>query len=698
MFALVIILSFVFGQIIWAGPVSASGLSDGNIGGYFHIAGKKDKDKDKDKEPDPIEEPIEDEYTEVSGEIGADATWTLAASPYIVTGNVQVVKKKTLTIEAGVTVRFNQSTSLNIAGELIAVGTAEQPIYFTSNQDDPQAGDWNNIEFMTDAEGAKFNHDGSYKSGSIIKNSVIQYGGNNDTDVISILGDAPLIENNLIANGRHGIFNEGKDAVIRGNTIQDNSYNGIINSKNGVVIEDNIISNNGWYGIFSDGNNCVIENNTVTDNGLGGIYVHSGNNNAVSGNVVGNNDVFGIGVAGNNATVENNYVRGDNGRAIQFLGGHNIVIVDNTITDETVDDSYTDDSDYVVITENSAQESQGDSITIEWITSHPATSRVLYDTVSHPNPIEEVAPNYGYANSTIEDATLVTEHAVTISGLTPGTTYYTRAVSHGSPEMIGAEIIIATTIPDPVPAATPSSGGGGLVLIDTSPPTAPSGGFKIIINDGQAKTASRQVKLILDGGNEAKFLAISNNADFAGAIREDYVTAKDWTLTAGDGLKTVYARFYSQNGYATPAIADNITLDANYSAVVPQVLSMKIYLVDELIAATRYGQRSQKVRELQSGLKDLGFFKYYITGYYGPITRAAVEAHLVAKKQSGAAEDISETSKIDQLIASLKFGAWSDEVKQLQAELGKLNLFELQPTGFYGPITRASVKAYSVLK
>ena len=94
------------------------------------------------------------------------------------------------------------------------------------------------------------------------------------------------------------------------------------------------------------------------------------------------------------------------------------------------------------------------SVTIQWTTSHLATSRVLYDTVSHPDPITGTAPNYGYANSTTEDTAIVTNHSVIMNGLSAGTTYYMRPVSHGSPEILGDEIAITTN-------TQPSSGGGG---------------------------------------------------------------------------------------------------------------------------------------------------------------------------------------------------------------------------------------------
>lgn len=85
------------------------------------------------------------------------------------------------------------------------------------------------------------------------------------------------------------------------------------------------------------------------------------------------------------------------------------------------------------------------SATITWTTDQLSTSRVIYDTVSHGSLGS--APNYGYAFSSAEfdSVVKVTKHSVFITGLTPGTTYYFRAVSHGSPESVGSETSFATS-------------------------------------------------------------------------------------------------------------------------------------------------------------------------------------------------------------------------------------------------------------
>jgi len=80
------------------------------------------------------------------------------------------------------------------------------------------------------------------------------------------------------------------------------------------------------------------------------------------------------------------------------------------------------------------------SITLIWTTSYLSTSQVIYDTVPGKfklNPADGGGPpNYGYAYSKEGDDIFGSgkgmNHQVTITGLSPSTTYYYRAVSHGS--------------------------------------------------------------------------------------------------------------------------------------------------------------------------------------------------------------------------------------------------------------------------
>lgn len=71
------------------------------------------------------------------------------------------------------------------------------------------------------------------------------------------------------------------------------------------------------------------------------------------------------------------------------------------------------------------------SAIVRWTTNRAADSRVIYDTVSHPDISSATGPNFGYAFSTATSETnlKVTEHAVTVSGLSANTQYFYRVIS-----------------------------------------------------------------------------------------------------------------------------------------------------------------------------------------------------------------------------------------------------------------------------
>ncbi|MAZ41009.1 hypothetical protein CL654_02740 [bacterium] len=116
-----------------------------------------------------------------------------------------------------------------------------------------------------------------------------------------------------------------------------------------------------------------------------------------------------------------------------------------------------------------------------WVTNKPSTSRVVYGTSSVP--VLGDAPNYGYPFSTALDPTKVINHEVTLTGLTPDTTYYWRAVSSASPEKVGTEQDFGTDEEDDGDEG--GSNGGGGTTVTTS---GGGGGGTILLGGGQGGT------------------------------------------------------------------------------------------------------------------------------------------------------------------------------------------------------------------
>lgn len=96
--------------------------------------------------------------TPISGMINNDSMLRKSFSPYLVTGNLVVFPAGKLTIEPGVEVRFASNVKLEVRGKLIAEGTKNDTIIFTSNSDIIK-GSWTGIEIKNAQGGsASFNY------------------------------------------------------------------------------------------------------------------------------------------------------------------------------------------------------------------------------------------------------------------------------------------------------------------------------------------------------------------------------------------------------------------------------------------------------------------------------------------------------------------------------------------------------------
>jgi hypothetical protein len=107
-----------------------------------------------------------------------------------------------------------------------------------------------------------------------------------------------------------------------------------------------------------------------------------------------------------------------------------------------------------------------------------------------------------------------------------------------------------------------NSGGGTSGSVST-PNSFLGSRVSILINDGEYRTLLNQVVLTLDGGNNAKKMAISNGNTYVGVVQEPYTKTRQWVLPGKEGEKFVCVRFYDQNGYFSDMACDSIVYGAD---------------------------------------------------------------------------------------------------------------------------------------
>ena len=228
-----------------------------------------------------------------------------------ITGDVFVKEGVTLTIMPGTVIRFDSiapkleadggrnmlgldapyfpQAELIVRGRLIAVGTPDQPIVFTSSDKAAMPGAWGAVSLL-----------GS--NGNIIEFCRFYYAYNG---IHNHSSTAVVINNVFSQNGTAISFNkEGFEhpcwMFIEHNTITGNKSG--ISARNSIVnIAFNNISDNEFYGIWvKNGNDARIAYNDITRNGKG-IYLFKAEPTKISYNNIYDNVEYNIALAEENA-------------------------------------------------------------------------------------------------------------------------------------------------------------------------------------------------------------------------------------------------------------------------------------------------------------------------------------------------------------------------------------------------------------
>lgn len=218
--------------------------------------------------------------TNVSGNVSG--TWTLANSPYLVTGNIGVPSGQTLVIRPGVQVVFQGFYRFGITGQLVADGTVTQPIsfsYFDTTgwyNDQQMAGGWRGIYFAPLASA----NDSSRLEHCVVKDVKHGLNGNaNGYAALYIYGRGLTVRNcEFTHNQSKANASEGKIIVSGpsiGQTLTLEACNihhnrvrvaVLFNTGNALVQENEFSANIGGSTIWSLGGGLQFYYNDVHDN------------------------------------------------------------------------------------------------------------------------------------------------------------------------------------------------------------------------------------------------------------------------------------------------------------------------------------------------------------------------------------------------------------------------------------------------
>lgn len=191
--------------------------------------------------------------TAVIADITADTTWDLAGSPYIIQNDIHVASGITLTIDPGVVVKLSQDKLFWIDGKLLAEGTSDNKIVFTSIDDDAYGGDTGDGNLYTAIRGWEELVFTQAAVPSTLKYIIIRYSGggiefSHNTNF--------LVENIEVNNSSRGIIIADSDITIKNIDIK-NANTGLVIMENSHVYGSNINIENvtGEWGINIVGKN-----------------------------------------------------------------------------------------------------------------------------------------------------------------------------------------------------------------------------------------------------------------------------------------------------------------------------------------------------------------------------------------------------------------------------------------------------------
>jgi hypothetical protein len=248
------------------------------------------------------------------GPITQNTTWQ---GEVLVTNSVIVEPDVTLTILPGTLVKFQhyrgyrepeRRLSMQVEGSIVAIGTAAQPIYFTSDATDPQNGDWSMLRLVSPTGPTRFHY------------CIFEFAQHG----LNVWQASPEIVHSVFRwNNWEGVYFESySQPTFDYCQIYENGYNGLAAEQSNTIIMDYCeIWRNGTNGVHIDNSTGEVRRSRIHDNQANGLSVDDSGTLRALGDAIYNNQSCGIGVGegSNTVQVSNLSVYGNTG---EICGGY----------------------------------------------------------------------------------------------------------------------------------------------------------------------------------------------------------------------------------------------------------------------------------------------------------------------------------------------------------------------------------------
>ena len=221
--------------------------------------------------------------------------WTQGNGPYVVLNDVLVPEGQSLTIEAGVIVKFDDDRSLFVEGTLVVDGSQADPVIFTSNSSSPARASWWVIQL----------NETSNETSSVVRHARIEYA----LFGIVLRNVSVPIENTTFYMNGDGVRLVGSSAKLSHNAYEEN-----------------------FFGVTSlDGSNASIEYCTFLRNVDTSIFI-SNSSTEIVGSSLGD-AINGIRLEGSaTARIRSNHVADNSGCGVCVSDQSHAIVSETTLT------------------------------------------------------------------------------------------------------------------------------------------------------------------------------------------------------------------------------------------------------------------------------------------------------------------------------------------------------------------------------